>query len=539
MQSIKSNRATKFILLAAIFISGTGLIFFQGSASVSAACTYPAQVLNLTNWKETLPTGSSGSPTEIIQTALATYNINPYFHPTSTCDGVVFRAPVNGVTTSGSSYPRSELREMTNNGTTNASWATTSGTHSMFIDEAITAVPETKKHIVAGQIHDASNDVIVIRLEYPKLFIDINGVTGPTLDANYTLGKRFTVNFVAANGQIKIYYNGSATPAYTLNKSDSGDYFKAGAYTQSNCSKETNCVSSNFGEVVIYKLLVQHQSTTITPTPIPTPTPTPTTNGTAFEAEAGTITAPMQVVSSTTASNSKYIVQTTDTGTGSAQYTVAIPTAGKYQLRARVISPNGSSNSFYYALDNNSLSTWDLPDTLTNWTWVNGSSVTLSQGTHTFVVKKREKNTELDAFEFAPVTTTTLVSTAIDGTTPFEAESGTASGGMHVLADTTASGGKYVQADSSGSVSYQVNVPMSGTYRLAGWIKAANGSSDSFYAAIDGSSTVTWTLVYPTTAWTYNVDNSHTFTLSAGVHTLTLKYREAGAKIDRVVLVKQ
>ena len=226
----------------------------------SAGCTYPAQIFDLTNWKETLPIGSSGSPTEIKQPALATYSYDPYFVVNSGCDGVRFRAPVNGVTTSGSSYPRSELREMTNSGTTNASWATDSGVHNMFIDEAVTAVPITKRHIVVGQVHDSFDDVIVIRLEYPKLFIDINGSAGPTLDANYTFGKRFTVRFVASNGQISIYYNGSANPAYTLNKIGSGNYFKAGAYTQSNCSKELSgdCVSTNYGEVIIYNVWIAH-----------------------------------------------------------------------------------------------------------------------------------------------------------------------------------------------------------------------------------------------------------------------------------------
>ena len=226
----------------------------------TCAYTYPANKLNLTNWKETLPTGSSGSPTEIKQPSLATYTNDPYFKINATCDGVQFRAPVNGVTTSGSSYPRSELREMTSNGTANASWSTASGIHVMTIDQAITAVPKTKKHVVAGQIHDSADDVIVIRLEYPKLFVDINGTTGPVLDANYVLGKRFTVQFVASSGQIKIYYNGSATPAYTLNKIGSGMYFKAGAYTQSNCTKELSgdCVSTNYGEVMIYNLSVVH-----------------------------------------------------------------------------------------------------------------------------------------------------------------------------------------------------------------------------------------------------------------------------------------
>jgi hypothetical protein len=131
----------------------------------------------------------------------------------------------------------------------------------MFIDEAITAVPTTKSHVVAGQVHDGTSDVIVVRLEYPKLYINIGGIIGPTLDANYTLGKRFTVKFEASGGQIRIYYNGSTTPVHTISKSISTAYFKAGAYTQSNCTKEPAnlCNENNYGEVIIYNLEVNHQ----------------------------------------------------------------------------------------------------------------------------------------------------------------------------------------------------------------------------------------------------------------------------------------
>ncbi len=233
------------------------------SPTHSAGCTYPAQVLDLTNWKETLPLGTS-SPIEIKQPQLNTYVIDPWFKVNAACDGVQFRAHTSApVTTANSSYPRSELREMINNGMANAAWSNSSGTHTMFIEEAITAVPKGKKHVVAGQIHDSSDDVIVIRLEFPKLFIDINGTDGPTLDPAYTLGKKFTVKFVAAAGKISIYYNGSSTAAHTLTKSISNSYFKAGAYTQSNCTREqeagTVCAEDNYGEVVIYKLSVTHQ----------------------------------------------------------------------------------------------------------------------------------------------------------------------------------------------------------------------------------------------------------------------------------------
>ncbi|MBI2640971.1 polysaccharide lyase family 7 protein [Candidatus Roizmanbacteria bacterium] len=221
--------------------------------------TYPSQILNLSDWKLTLPTGKSKSPTEITQPELAKYNNDPWFLVAQ--GGVRFRAAVNGVTTSGSGYPRSELREMTNEGKEKASWSSTSGIHTMAIEQAITAVPQKKQHVVAGQIHDSDDDVIVIRLEYPKLYVNVDGKNKYTLDANYTLGKRFTVKFEVKDGQTKIYYNNASEPSYVLSKNYSKAYFKAGDYTQSNCSKEGSglCNDSNFGEVVIYQLSVTHQ----------------------------------------------------------------------------------------------------------------------------------------------------------------------------------------------------------------------------------------------------------------------------------------
>src|ERR1044071_6521874 len=251
-----------------------GLLFVADELQSLGACDLPTQLLHLNNWKLTLPIGSGNSPTEILQPALDTYSIDPYFESNLACNGIQFRAPVNGVTTDNSGYPRSELREMVNNGYSFASWSPTEGSHMMTIDEAITAVPQTKQHIVAGQIHDPNDDVIVIRLEYPKLFVDVNGTAGPTMDSNYTLGKRFTVKFVAENNQIRVYYNGASSPVHTITRTGSGYYFKAGAYTQSNCSKESSCSSSNYGEVQIYALSVVHQATPPPPDAEPPSVPT-------------------------------------------------------------------------------------------------------------------------------------------------------------------------------------------------------------------------------------------------------------------------
>lgn len=228
------------------------------AADRAPECSYPAEVLNLESWKVTLPTGSEGDPTEITQPDLAEFSEDPWFVPNETCDGIRFRAPVNGVTTSGSSYPRSELREMTDDGSDEASWSNTSGTHTMEIDTAVTHLPQDKEHIVVGQIHGGDDDVTVFRLEGSKLYVTKGD------DSNYALvtddykpGTRFKAKFVATDGKIDAYYNGNL--AATVEVESETSYFKAGAYTQANCENSDPCEAGNYGEAVLYGLNISHE----------------------------------------------------------------------------------------------------------------------------------------------------------------------------------------------------------------------------------------------------------------------------------------
>jgi Alginate lyase/F5/8 type C domain len=218
-------------------------------------CRYPADVLDLHNWYIGLPTGAAESPTNVKQPALATFSVDPWFVATPSCTGVQFRAAVNGVTTSGSSYPRSELREMS--GSSMASWSSTSGTHTMTIRQQVQTLPSTKPHVVVGQIHDAADDVSVFRVEGSNLYLT-NGDDAhfKLITGSFALNTSFEVKFVVSGGQIKAYYNG--TLVSTISKSFSGAYFKAGAYTQANCTNSSPCSSSNYAQVVIDGLTVSH-----------------------------------------------------------------------------------------------------------------------------------------------------------------------------------------------------------------------------------------------------------------------------------------
>jgi poly(beta-D-mannuronate) lyase len=226
----------------------------------------PSSVLNLTNWKLTLPVAAPGSDVaqEIKQPALNSYS-DSFFHVDSTGKGVVFTGPVDGATTSGSHFPRSELREMTDGGTQKASWSTTDGTHTMSVTEAVTELPPVKPQVVAAQIHSPDQDVIEIEADglhsvrpgTVALGVRFEGTTqARLLDPTYVLGQRFKITLKVRDGRIKVAFNDRTM--LTLDETGSGMYFKAGAYTQSNPSKGD--VAPAAGQVIIYKLAVTHTS---------------------------------------------------------------------------------------------------------------------------------------------------------------------------------------------------------------------------------------------------------------------------------------
>jgi hypothetical protein len=221
------------------------------------ACEYPAQVLDLAGWKATMPTGSEDKPREVEQPDLNTFGETPWFQPTQGCQGVAFRAPVNGTTTSGSHYPRSELREMGPDGEP-ASWSSGSGTRTFVVDEAFTALPQGRPNLVGAQIHDDSDDISVFRLEGSDLYITKGSDSHfKLITSDYALGTRYEAKFVVHDDTVAAFYNGTLQTTFKANFSDA--YFKAGAYTQANCEEDgVPCTSTNYGETTIYSLQVDH-----------------------------------------------------------------------------------------------------------------------------------------------------------------------------------------------------------------------------------------------------------------------------------------
>jgi len=221
----------------------------------------PADALDLSSWKLTLPVGSGedeDEAEEIKQPDLATFSDDRFFTTTPDGTGVIFRAPAGGATTSGSGYPRSELREMDPGGDSEASWSNASGTHVMTVKQAITKIPPSKAEVVAGQIHDDEDDVVMVRLEKKRLFVEADGDDVGTLNADYDLGTTFTIAMRATSGGIEIRYDtANIDGGKTVRHDEVGEgyYFKAGCYTQSNSDHDDD---DAIGEVVVYELDVEH-----------------------------------------------------------------------------------------------------------------------------------------------------------------------------------------------------------------------------------------------------------------------------------------
>ncbi|KAB1069766.1 carbohydrate-binding protein [Tamlana haliotis] len=254
--------------------SGSGEVE-PGNASI------PSDLMsNCNQWKITYPDG-------VEDKTLCGESNNEYFYVNDDKNGMVFRVPIrsNNGSTPNSDYIRSELREREEDGGSDIYW-TTSGTHVVYVKQAITHLPIVKSHLVATQIHgnkdDGIDDAMVLRLEDKHLFLSFNGGklrSDLTIKTNYSLGTLHEVIFEVKDGKHYCYYsedgnlknayaNGNASSyivkdgsSSVLMDRDYGEaYFKIGNYTQSNAEKEGSETgkSNNYGEVVIYDYYVEH-----------------------------------------------------------------------------------------------------------------------------------------------------------------------------------------------------------------------------------------------------------------------------------------
>ncbi|WP_051435110.1 polysaccharide lyase family 7 protein [Microvirga flocculans] len=236
----------------------------------------------MSNWKITLPVDANGG---FSGNALEVKNLAGYQHPlyfyTAADGAMTFVAPVEGATTSGSSYARSELREM--NGTATAAWDLKTGGF-MSATLEVDAAPlrdGVGGRIVVGQIHGEDDELVRLYWENGKLYFanDQAGsnnsetkfyfVNASGQQPDVSLDERFsyTINAKGDNLEVTIFADGqiykSVSKINSVWQSDTF-YFKAGAYLGAN---ESN--GSGYGQTSFYALSFNHNGTVTTPTPTP------------------------------------------------------------------------------------------------------------------------------------------------------------------------------------------------------------------------------------------------------------------------------
>lgn len=196
----------------------------------------PPNVLELSKFKRTLPTGEDGDPDEL--------------YPLSdTAEPVTFRARVDGVRTENTKYARDELREMHPK-----EWTARDGYHhKMTAVCRVTEIPGRKGDytpgVVIGQIHDATDDIVI-------LLVDINGRViveeglGPGNGSNkyelftgYRLGEKLSYVIDAHPAGIDVTVNGHHI---RIRKLAEDAYFKAGEYNRGNQTNATGAGSATF-----------------------------------------------------------------------------------------------------------------------------------------------------------------------------------------------------------------------------------------------------------------------------------------------------
>ncbi|MGD0059075.1 MAG: putative Ig domain-containing protein [Verrucomicrobiia bacterium] len=273
---MRGNRASTFVSVLSVLLCLTGATAWALNPNLP-----PGSNFNLNNWYIQFPTdnGSLTCSAGDVDSATTTqlidgYTNAPYFY-TGTDGAMVFWAPINGATTSGSSYPRSELRELIATNNTGVNWIPY-GTHILNAQCKVLQVAPSTESVIIGQIHAESGDA----LPTVKIYYD-NGSVHGTVKTNSTddgsdydfpsvsvgLSNAITYTIELVNGLVTVVIN-SKTNSYNIFQSDptytnETQYFKAGDYCQADsCSNP-----SNYGARVAFYALTRYDAPSITNQP--------------------------------------------------------------------------------------------------------------------------------------------------------------------------------------------------------------------------------------------------------------------------------
>jgi len=196
--------------------------------------------------------------------------------------------PDGGKTSSNTSYSRVEYRELERDGKTKMAFNPSNGTHYVQGRSAADALSAAKPQMVLAQMHDSSDDTVMIYVnDQTHVICKVRGTTVATLDSSYTLGTLKDWKIELVDGTLNIYWDDLDTPAYTnstaFSSTSAGQYFKTGSYMQWNTSNG----DGTLGKVRLVNLEHWHSKTPLSSSPWPTPA-RPATGGSSTGAGGGT-----------------------------------------------------------------------------------------------------------------------------------------------------------------------------------------------------------------------------------------------------------
>ena len=134
-------------------------------------------------------------------------------------------------------------------------------------------------------------------------------------------------------------------------------------------------------------------------------------------------------------------------------------------------------------------------------------------------------------------------SESVEVSTYLEAEDGIINAPMRVANDANASEGQYVwvpNGEGNGGGGYtelSFAVPVAGNYSIHGRVIAPTTQDNSFSVSVDGGADYTWSIPGNPTSWVWHEINS--YTLGAGTHTISVKQREDGTKLDQLWITSE
>jgi hypothetical protein len=221
----------------------------------------PSGNFDLSHWKLTLPDAVAS---EISPAQLMAGVTNSSFY-TGADGAMVFSCPVTGGATSGSVYPRCELRELIDPGDDNVNW-TGYGTHLIKAQCKVTQIPSSRKTII-GQIHSYSGNARpLVKLQFNNGKVEALIKQSPNSDsdtlaslATVGLGDLITYQIKLVDGLLAMTVNGT-NRSLDVFESDAAwryqtFYFKAGNYCQDNAGP-----TDEGATVWFYELSVEHSA---------------------------------------------------------------------------------------------------------------------------------------------------------------------------------------------------------------------------------------------------------------------------------------